>query len=121
MPTKGSGSFVMSFSEDDSVVDGKLVDTQAFQTSPLITAECDPGRKDRDHALADLAHRSVDGVDEAAAKVDDPSHQIRIGPAQIEQDRNPIADAIGQDLGVAELLDNEDVGLNVYCSHSPDG
>jgi hypothetical protein len=109
------------FGVDDSVVDGKLVDTQAFQTSPLIAAEGDPGRKNRDHALAYFAHRSVDGVDEAAPKVDHPSHQIGIGSAQIEQDGNPIANAVGQDLGVTKLLDNEDVGLNVDCSHGPDG
>jgi hypothetical protein len=105
---------------NDSVVNRQLVDTQTFQSAPLVTAESDLGRKDGDHPFPDFAHRSVDGVDKATSKVNHSSHQIGVGSPKVEQNRYPIANAIGEDLGIAELLDNQDVGLNVDGAHCPD-
>src|SRR5687767_14672844 len=88
----------------ESIVDGQLVHAQPFQPTPLLASEDDPRRQDRNHALADLAHRAVDGVDEAASKIDDAPDKIRVGAAKVEQDGNAIADPVGKDLGVTKFL-----------------
>ena len=106
--------------EDDSVVDRKLVDAQPFQATTLLAPEYDSGRQDGYHTFADLAHRAVDRVDEAASKIDHAPNQIRVGTAKIEQDRNAVANPIGKDLGVTKFLNDQDVCLHVHGSHGSD-
>jgi hypothetical protein len=110
-----------ALSDDDSVVDGKLVDAQPLQSTSLLAPKYHPGRQDCHHSLADLAHRAIDGIDEAASEIDHAPNKVRVGAAKIEQDRNAVADPVSEDLGVAKLLDDQDVRLNIHGSNSPDG
>ena len=75
----------------------------------LLGGDLDVARSEEEDLVGDALHSAVHRVGQAAAEVDEPLRELLVGALQVEDDRHPLLEAVGDLLCVVEASRQHEV------------
>src|SRR6476620_540503 len=75
----------------------------------LLRRDLDVARREHEDAVGDPLHAAVERVGQATGEVDEPPLELVLGRVQVQHDRDPVLEAVGDLLRVVEALGDHEV------------
>src|SRR5436190_3024858 len=87
---------------------------------PFLGRDLDVSRGEQEDLVRDSLHAAVERVREPAGEIDQPLRQLLVAALEIEDDRHPVLEAVGDLLRVVEAARQDEMHLDRSGRHAFD-